>query len=334
MLMHQGVRFDLEAQKYLGCAQDLLNGEVHDLFGNYLKYASYVLFLVPLVALGVPGGAIVAQLALGLIAAFAFSKWVERLSSSQAHGNIAMAILLLCYPVQVWALALYTEHFFTSLTILFLERITRNERLGASTIGLGLLLLFARPVGMLFIGPAFIWRLIAERTRVCALLVGGMLLLMGAICIPGVEHAQLAPIAEGHVIAGVPAYAYEASDLEGSRILDAQWYLITKVGPSEWLELTLQRIISLFTLTRPWYSAGHNAFVSLYYVLYPLAALGLWLKRGNSVVQLTLAISLTYTALVGLTHDEWSGRFLVPLLPLIILFAVLVWPSIRSKSKG
>ena len=35
---------------------------------------------------------------------------------------------------------------------------------------------------------------------------------------------------------------------------------------------------------------------------------------------------LVNTLLVGLTHDEWSGRFLVPLWPIIVIMAALgVW---------
>jgi hypothetical protein len=334
LFWHQGAQVDLEAQKYLGCAHEVLNGDVHDLLGNYLKYASYVLFLLPFVALGIPGAAIAAQLALGLCAAFAFSNWVDRMMGSKAIGNIAMAMLLLSYPIQVWGLAMYTEHYFTSLTILFLERITRNGRINSAAIVIGLLVLFARPVGMLFVGPAFLWKLFAQSSRGFVLVLGCIALLAAAISIPGVEHAQLAPIAEGHVIAGVPAHDYEADDLQGSRVLDAQRFLINKLGASEWLVLTLERIASLFTLTRPWYSTGHNAFVSLFYVLYPLALLGIWLGRKDPMVRLVIAITVTYAALIGLTHDEWSGRFLVPLIPLIIVLASHAWLAFKPCPKS
>ena len=36
---------------------------------------------------------------------------------------------------------------------------------------------------------------------------------------------------------------------------------------------------------------------------------------------LLLAVVLLNVVLIGLTYDEWNGRFLVPLWPLIIVFA-------------
>lgn len=324
--LHQGILTDKEAVKYLGCAAEVLHGDFHDLTGNYLKYGAYILFLLPFVAVGLPSLAVVAHIALGIAAAFALSRIVQRVTGSKGLGSMAMAILLICYPVQVWTLALYTESFFTSMGILFVVRFTRDKQLDPWTIFLALLTLFARPIGMLFVGPAFIWKwtnTLPSRTRIAARSIGYAMVFSAAVFLPGIERAQLAPIVEAHVIAGIPEDPRAMEDFTGNSIADAQVFLLQHHGVIGWLDLAVRRMGSLFTLHRPYYSMGHNLAAGIYYILYPLALIGLWRWRKESFVGLIVAVLLLNTLLIGLTHDEWSGRFLVPLLPWLIVLSAL-----------
>jgi hypothetical protein len=84
-------------------------------------------------------------------------------------------------------------------------------------------------------------------------------------------------------------------------------------------------MVSLYTLTRGYYSTVHNLMNAGWMLLYPLALWGLWRHAANHTVQLIAAILLLQTLLVGLTHDEWSGRFAVPLLPWIMALATLAF---------
>lgn len=324
--LHQGILTDKEAEKYIGCATQVLHGDFHDLTGNYVKYGAYVLLLLPFVAIGLPSLAVVAQIALGIAAAFALSRIVQRLTGSKGLGSMAMAILLLCYPVQVWTLALYTESFFTSIGILFVDRITRDNALDPWTIFLALLTLFARPIGMLFVGPALIckWtQSLRSYTRIAARMISYALVFSLAIFSPGIERAQLAPIVEAHVIAGIPEDPGAMEQFTGNSIADAQVFLLQHHGAIGWLGFAVRRIGSLFTLHRPYYSIGHNVVAGMYYILFPLALIGLWRWRKEPLVGLIGAILLLYTLLIGLAHDEWSGRFLVPLLPWMIALSAL-----------
>lgn len=330
--MQQGVLVDKEALKYTGCARDVLHGDLGDLTGNYLKYAGYVLFLLPFVALDSLWLAVAAQVVLGIIAAEALARYAERLTGNVGMGRIAMVLFLLCPLIQTWALALYTEHFFTCMAILFVERMDRSPRLDAVAIGLGLLALFARPVGLFFVVPALLWKWSggrAPRQRNLILLGGGVALLIAALFLPRVEHAQLAPIASGQVIAGIGGA--EATHFGGNTIADAQRHLLGEVGLAGWCGITLQRVASLFTLTRPWYSAAHNATNALFLLLYPLALLGLVRWWRSERIRLLLIMLALNTSIVGLTHDEWSGRFAVPLLPWIMVLACAGLHATRSN---
>lgn len=321
ILMHQGLLMDKEASKYIGCAMEVLQGDFHDLTGNYLKYGAYVLFILPFVAVGLPPLAVVAQIVLGILAASALGRFVQRWTGSKATGMIAMSIFLLCYPIQVWTLALYTESFFMSVSILFVERITRTQRLDAGSMALAALVLFARPVGMLIVGPGLLWKMtegLPTTYRKSLRWAGYATVLVVAIYLPGLKPAQMAPIVEAHVIAGIPEDPGAMEHFAGTSIVEAQGFLLQRHGLIAWIELAGRRMASLFTLHRPYYSLGHNWIMAVHYLLYPLAILGWWRGPKDPASQLIATTLLLYTLLIGLTHDEWSGRFLVPMMPWII----------------
>jgi hypothetical protein len=316
---------DKEALKYVGCARDVLRGDVHDLIGNYLKYGTYVLFLLPFVAMGLTQWAVLAQALLALAAAFAAARMVERMTEDRRSGDIAFVLILACIPLQQWVLALYTESFFASIAVLFLERVTRPGRADIAALLLAIVLVFARPIGLLFVGPALLWMLTDQlhfpfprKLRNA----GYAVVLLLAISLPGIARDQLAPIVEGHVICGFPELPDAMDHFHGSSILDAQISLF-RHSPSYATGLFFRRVGSLFTLTRSYYSAAHNAFLAAHYVLFVLALYGWWRWRTQAMVGLLAVVLMLNTLLVGLTHDEWSGRFLVPLWPLIVFMAAL-----------
>lgn len=318
----RGIHDDKEALKYIGCAQDLLRGDAHDLTGRYKAYASYVLFLLPGLAMGAPELAVLAQAVLAVLAAFALARLVERLSGSARAGTIAVALVLLCYPLQEWVLALYTESFFVSAAVLFLERATRPGRKPWTVFLLAAVLLFARPNGILFVLPVLIWEMREPfpiprwlRPVACA----GILALVAVL--PGVPREHLGVIVEGHVICGFPERPGALEDFHGTTILAAQRALFQE--PTYAAGLFLRRVASLFTLTRPYYSAGHNLLLIPFYVLFVLATVGWWRWKTDPLAGLLLAVLLLNVLLIGLTYDEWNGRFFVPLWPLVIAFAAI-----------
>jgi hypothetical protein len=318
----RGIHDDKEALKYIGCAQDLLRGNADDLLGSYKAYASYVLFLVPFIALGVPWLAVVVQAVLAVFAAFALARLAERVSGSERCGTVALVIALFCYPFQEWVLALYTESFFASIAVLFLERARRPGPMRWSVFALALTLLLARPIGVLFILPTLIWRMrwpfeVPTRARPVAYAAVLALVLVA----PGVARHQLGVIVEGHVICGFPERPGALERFHGTTVLDAQVALFHE--PVYASGLFARRVLSLFTITRPYYSWTHDLLLLPFYALFVLALTGWWRWRAHPIIGLLAAVFLLNTALIGFTYDEWNGRFLVPLWPLVIVCAAL-----------
>lgn len=329
----QGILMDGEALKYVGCAEDVLRGDFTDLAGNYLKYGAYVLFLMPFVAVGKVWSAVAVQILIGIIAAEALASFTERWSGNVGIGRSAMAVFLLCPLIQTWTLALYTEHFYTCMVILFVEALDRERRIAPQVVMFGILSLFARPVGMFFVVPALLhyWReRLPHRAKRWTVPLGCGALVAFAFGVAHVQPAQLTPIAAGQVIAGVGGN--DVQDFQGHTVADAQRFLVERSGLVAWCELSVRKVASLFTLTRPYYTVWHNALNTLFYVLYPLAWIGLWRTRTNDRGRLLLLMLGMNVLVIAATHDEWSGRFLVPLLPWIMVYAVL--PMVSRNEEG
>lgn len=315
--------YDKEAEKYIGCAAQVLRGDMHDLLGNYLRSASYILFLVPFIAIKAPWAAIAAQAALSVAAAFAAGRLAVLVSGRAMAGTCTAAFMLCCVPLQQWVPALYTESFFTSMSLLFWHRLATHGASDRPAWLLAAVVLFARPVGFCFVVSPLLGALLhrAWPIRSIHLLAAAMVLvLVAAVSLPGIPMAQLRPIAEGDVICGAPTLPGMAAQLRGSSILAAQQVLFSH-DPAMAIGLFARRVLSLFTLTRSHFSDLHNVFNAAYYPLLVLAAWGWWRARAVFVVRTWGVAIIAYVVLIGLTHDEWSGRFFVPLWPVVCVLA-------------
>jgi hypothetical protein len=329
----EGLHTDKEALKYLGCAEQVLHGDLHDLLGNYLPYSTYVLFLLPFVAMGIPTLAIPVQIGLAVFAALALGRMTARISGDGRAGTLATGLFLLCIPVQIWALALYTEYLFTSLAMLLLDQVLARERPGRWTLPLAVLVLFARPVGLLFVGPLLIGSYGSRWSRTASI-TGYAAVLLVALLTPRVASPQLQIILGSDVLCGCGTDPGATIGFRGQSVLDTQLHLVERNGLGTQALTSLGRIGSLFSMTRPYYSLGHNLLVLPYYLLYPLALLGLWSFKGRGPFGPMAGILVVYALLVGLTCDEWSGRFLVPLLPMVIAPASAFLAGLLPEPRG
>lgn len=331
----QGILTDKEALKYIGCAQDVLRGDLGgDLLQRYRLYATYILFLVPFVAIGIPTLAVVVQIGSGIWAAFTLRRCVLRLHGTPVQADLVLALFLLAYPIQIWTLALYSESFFVSLSILFLGEALRTDRTLFRLLILAMLLTFARPVGILFVAPVLVWRVMENsgKVRILWIWAAGTTLLLAILFLPVHGMDQLRVVVEGHTIGGFPEHPEDGSRFHGSTLADAQFQLIRDHGLGSWAGIVLQRIAWFFSLWRPYFSNFHNALALPFLVLYPFALVTLFRRwKKAPFVQVLTAILLLNAFVVGLTYAEWNGRFLVPLLPVIMLLAVLSVPAWKAQ---
>ncbi len=319
LFRQQGLLFDKEALKYLGAAQDLLNGDTTDLLGRYRLFATYILFLTPFVALGLPALAIVAQVLLVLISARALHRLIVRIAVPPLIATGVTAAYLLAQPLHTWTLSAYSEGLFIPLSVLFLERALRPTTWDRYTWVLALLLLFARPTGALFIAPLLLLRFTAQLPQRTALRSAGVIaLVLAMLVLPALNREQLQEVVGAPVVCGFPEHPELEGTYTGTHLLGTQLHLIDAHGLGYWAGLLARRTASLLLPLRPYFSPLHNALNLPFVLLLPLAFCGALRASTDTVRSITLVL-LFNVLLVALTYDEWAGRFLAPLLPMILV---------------
>jgi hypothetical protein len=315
----QGLLLDKEALKYLGAAQDLLHGDPTDLLGRYRLFVTYILFLTPFVAIGIPALAVAAQVALVLLSARALHELAVRVGATPLISSSIAAAYLIAQPLHTWTLSAYSEGLFVPLSVLFLERALRPSAWDRGTWVLALLLLFARPTGVLFVAPILLLRATASMPQAALWRIGGIsALLLALLLLPLLNREQLQVVMGAPVICGFPEHPALQDSYTGTHLLGAQLQLIEQHGCGYWFGLLARRTASLLIPLRPYFSQVHNALNLPFVLLLPLALWGALRTSSDTMLSITL-ILLLHILLVALTYDEWAGRFLAPLLPGVLV---------------
>jgi len=193
-----------------------------------------------------------------------------------------------------------------------------------------ILLLFCRPAGVFYVISLIFVILKLHRSKFApAFLFTALAVVFIAIIffIPLRNNDFALPIYQGSVICGFPAYPQSVLPNENYTLAEVYSEFVKQHDAFTLASLFFKKTLSFFTLTRQYYSFNHNLINSLYYIFFPGAFFSIWnfLKRKEKNLMVTYFISILTTncIIVGLTYNEWSERFFVPLLPFFILSTML-----------
>jgi hypothetical protein len=335
LLYHYGIITSNEAVKYTREAHNILAGKSLS-EQKYIFYSAYILIHLLFIKLGCEiTGVYIFQLLINLIATYFFYKTALNISRSKSIALLAALLLIICIPFQYWTVCLYTESFFCSLVIIFMyclfgmNNSNRAKYLIAALILM--LLVFSRPTGIFFIGALGItifYKLLANKKFVVAI-VGSLLFIAGFILLLNYEMNSAAsynfikPYLGHNVICDVPlANSINQPNIYGTGINEVLSYV--RNNPSEFLRLCGMRFISFWSLTRSFYTSAHNWMLRLFfYPLYIFAIISIikqW-KLKCTLMIFCVSVITIFTVSVMLTCDEWSNRFIMPLIPIVIFLA-------------
>jgi hypothetical protein len=334
-LLKTGIVEKGESLKYINEALSFANGGQFSQ-PKYLFYSVYIAIRLFFEEAGLGAtGVYIFQLLLNLVSLFFFYKLSIRYFNSERSAQIAALLLIVCLPWQLWTTHLYTESVFINLVIIFTYFLLKpNKRAGGYFLtGFFLILLiFTRPTGMLFIPLVLIWYMIKWiRGKKWITLLSASLVSLGAFALilnyamkgEG-EFEFLKPFIEEHIICGVPQAFNNTLDLpaDGNSIQGLLYYV--SHNPLHFLKLSFQKLGAFFGITRTYYSPMHNTAIRLFfYPLYAFALAGLFCNRKrNTDMAVILFCGIGLFALsITLTCDDWLNRFIMPVLPYIILLA-------------
>jgi hypothetical protein len=205
-----------------------------------------------------------------------------------------------------------------------------------------LLIIFSRPVGVIFFVSLliiFLIKLIKEKKHCLYFSLISIIIISLILFLQSSFTFYFNPdsLRRMEVICQVPETNAVTSYTEyNSAGLQSFFKVITnEIGLKNFLILGLKKVGSFFGMVRGFYSSSHNIIiVCTELILYPLAITGIlfFKSRPASYLKLFLLIYLIITALgIFFTCDEWSNRFIVPILSVLIILAAMGAAFINSS---
>lgn len=292
---------------------------------------------------------VVVQVLLSALSQYFFYRLTLELTGKKNIAFIAALLLLVFLPYQAWNLYLYSESIFLSLSVLFIYSIYKaQQQKGYKRIipvVLLVILIFSRPTGILLLFPWVIYQIWIQKSTYKLLLhsiAGLMIMLLAFLLINmlyagGADFNSVLPYVEQHIICGVPT-VQTVSNPGLLKTGSALGGLITWIiqHPVDFAGLFIKRLISFFNLTRSYYSTLHNMLLVLYLLPVYFFSFPGWgkIREQNSLFfRFLLCLFILYPCAIALQCDDWHSRFTMPLMPYIILLAVLGIKSVLWSQK-
>ncbi len=353
LYMQMGFRDGGDSVRYYQAAEIILSGSWPG--GKAASYLGYNLFVTPFLALGLNRFTIgLSQVLLTALAALCLYKTGERIFSKRV--GLVATLLYVAYPdIHYWSFIILSESLYTSMMIvsLFLL-VTRESRLQLVMALIAIVFTCTiRPHGVGFamaIVFYFVYRLWEQRNT--AILV--FLALTSALALP-VAWTVVGEMAGYDLVAyytdGTVVWHFDRLSLAVPReaqvaVMEVE-HPIAKIlalviaSPSYFLQLMGAKLFYCFLHIRPYFSMVHNAMSLLF--LIPTYIFALWSlvhvpARQCSDKVLLIAIVVTQALIVSVTYADWDGRFIIPILPPILLLAAAgfwnIFDFVNSRLAG
>jgi hypothetical protein len=194
-------------------------------------------------------------------------------------------------------------------------------------------LYFTRPTGLFFIPSTIVFCLL-KFYRKKAFLLLSLFIVAGVVSLyyllnfalhSGGEFDFLLPYSKEMVICGVPTVQNNHAIVipVDKNPIEGLWYIMSH-HTSLFFNLAGKRLAAFWGVTRPYYSLFHNLFIGLYfYNSYLLILAGLQKLIRNFLPQTIFFFCNIFFIMitVALSCDEWHNRFLLSMLPFLLLLA-------------
>jgi hypothetical protein len=326
-----GVRQSVDSPFYLENAGLLRQGMLPEDRG--LWYSAFSLFLaLVFLAGGTLKTAVIIQILLSCLSAFCIFVSAKEITRNKLAAILAVLLYIVWIPIHEWDTFIYTESLFTSFCVFSFTALLfgKNRWHIVFTALLFLFTFFIRPTGLSLV-VALVSYLIASipRKRITFTIPVATVLILIAVLIGSKMFNAYDPIpayVSAEIIYPKITLNVEApSDLtipeNGPSLVKVFFFAV--YNPLYFLKLFGIKVALFFGNIKPYYSPVHNFVVVLFlYPIYFFAWLGFRKNEGFKKEKLFIAsFIITNGLIVGLTTENWDGRFLVPLLPLIFIMA-------------
>ena len=337
--LHNGVKFGNDSKFYFGQAAGILSREASIL--DYKSKFGYILFLIPFVYFDIPLVIIVFfQLFLTAVSAWCLYK-ISAKFFCKLSGVICVALFLLYFPLQIRNFYILTEMLFIDISIILTFLIVYFKRTYLPII---ILLVFAlisiRPNGILFLFSILtcIFFFFLYYKKYLYLSIYSIVLLILIFPIINLLNSYMVDLnlidswqnkgiiwgwsLENNEKCQISCLGVEYiyNDFQNN-IFDI--FRFISINFIEFFKIFLLKIFWLLARVRPYYSDLHNYYILIFNIIfYPSFIYG-FIKRpkNNFSVNVIIFFIMFSAILVGLTFADWSGRFSLYFLPLVMIFS-------------
>lgn len=330
-----GIGYGGDTGRYLGAADGFLHGELPA--GKSVFYLGYDLFVTVFMAtpLG-EAGIISGQLAVSALAALCMYKLGTHLYSARA-GYLAALLYIGFLKLHPWNVYVLTDSLFISLTIISTYVLLTAKTMPHYTVAGGLIFFttITRPDGIAVLLAALAYSLYALYAR-------RQYRALGAVTLIVLTTLPLSWYAVGKIITnedllyhyelGAVIWSYEplyqsmpgelpASAENSNNPLNALIAFVWE-KPVFFVSLAVTKLWYEIIHVRPFHAPLHNFLILATVIpLYVLAFLGLRQPVATNVKLYLLAVLAFKAGIVAFTFADWTGRFLLHVMPIILLLA-------------
>ncbi len=337
--LNNGVKFGSDTKFYFRQANLIINGEVNIL--DYKSKLGYILFLIPFIYFKIPLVFIVFfQLFLTSICALCLYKITSKFFSKKS-GIICVALFLLYFPLQIRNFYILTEMLFIDITIILTYLIVYFKRTNIPIIILLFIALISiRPNGIIYLfsilTSLFYFLIYYKRYFFISLYL--LLILICTLPLIHLLNSYLVDLNLIHSISNkgiIWGWSFENNSKCNTSCLSNEFinnnfknniFDILKfisINFIEFFKIFILKIFWLLARVRPYYSDLHNYYIIFFNFFIYFGFIFGFIKRPrkNFSINVILIFIFYSMILVGLTFADWSGRFSLYFLPLIMIFS-------------
>jgi hypothetical protein len=311
-----GVRHGNDSVRYLASASDLLAGRPFRGQNGWVYIGYNSLLAVSEAAGGGQLGAIGFQFVAAVCATLALYDLGRQLSGRLA-GVLAASFFVIDYDIARWHLYLLTDSLYISLVPIVAWAVHRAAERGAAAYALASALLaitaLVRPNGWLLILIAAVYWILRSAFSASvkhAAAAGIVLLCVGAAATLAVVQLGNPPPPRQRL--APPEQA--SQPLPFAQVMT----LRERLDP---VQMPLRVLYELIHV-QPLFSLRHIVLVlAMLVIVYPLAVSGFARSRGQPLARLMAAIVAGHFVVVAITFNDFDGRYLLYVFPLLVVFA-------------
>ncbi len=334
-----GFRYNLEGEKYILQADYFLkNNSFKE--NRFIFYATTIFLIAICKILHLKMAiAIIILLFINLKAFIFFTKALERFLNYKILAILTTTFLVFFFPFQSWTMYLYTENIYYSLILVLIAQLLRTSNITSKNILqttiILILLIFSRPLAILFIAPILLfYAILANRTQrfyiVLATLFGAIVFnfISQIVFTTTPDWTVQRSFIEENLICDVPTVS-STSNLKlitnNSQLKMLIFYITHNFG--HFLPLAFKRLQLFFLNYRNYYSNFHNFY--LISTLVPIYAIIIFRFKlifkfcTKQFFVFTVSSIILIAASIAMQCDDYHNRFFMSLMPLLSIFVAI-----------